>query len=95
MLFYGWLTVLQHSWQGIPRAQGDCTHQATTTNNKCRECTAKLNSVVVNQIPYPHKRGPMGGAPYMYIGPRLGDGPIFEVQCISVAFRREMRHKAS
>ena len=28
-------------------------------------------------IPYPRKRGPMGGAPYT--GPRLGDGPIFEV----------------
>ena len=28
-------------------------------------------------IPYPRKRGPMGSAPY--IGPRLGDGPIFEV----------------
>ena len=28
------------------------------------------------KIPYPYKRGPMGGAPY--IGPRLGDGPIFE-----------------
>ena len=30
-----------------------------------------------NDIPYPRKRGPMGGAPY--IGPRLGDGPIFAV----------------
>ena len=28
-------------------------------------------------LPYPRERGPMGGAPY--IGPRLGDGPIFEV----------------
>ena len=28
-------------------------------------------------IPYPRERGPMSGAPY--IGPRLGDGPIFEV----------------
>ena len=28
-------------------------------------------------IAYPRKRGPMGGAPY--IGPKLGDGPIFEV----------------
>ena len=28
-------------------------------------------------IPYLRKKGPMGGAPY--IGPRLGDGPIFEV----------------
>ena len=30
-----------------------------------------------SKIPYPRERGPMGGAPY--IGPRLGDGPIFEV----------------
>ena len=30
-----------------------------------------------NQLPYPRERGPMGGAPYN--GPRLGDGPIFEV----------------
>ena len=28
-------------------------------------------------LPYPRERGPMGGAPY--IGPKLGDGPIFEV----------------
>ena len=28
-------------------------------------------------LPYPLERGPMGGAPH--IGPRLGDGPIFEV----------------
>ena len=35
-------------------------------------------------IPYPRKRGPMGGAPYT--GPRLGDGPIFEV---NIAFIRE------
>ena len=28
-------------------------------------------------VPYPCERGSMGGAPY--IGPRLGDGPIFEV----------------
>ena len=34
----------------------------------------KLSTILV---PYPRKRGPMGGAPY--IGPRLGDGPIFEV----------------
>ena len=31
-------------------------------------------------IPYPRKRGPMGGA--SYIGPRLGDGPIFEVSVL-------------
>ena len=29
---------------------------------------------------YPRERGPMGGAPY--IGPRLGDGPIFEVSVL-------------
>ena len=29
---------------------------------------------------YPHERGPMGGAPYL--GPRLGDGPIFEVSVL-------------
>ena len=28
-------------------------------------------------VPYPCERRPMGGEPY--IGPRLGDGPIFEV----------------
>ena len=28
-------------------------------------------------LSYPRERGPMGGAPY--IGPKLGDGPIFEV----------------
>ena len=31
-------------------------------------------------LPYPRERGPMGGAPY--IGPRLGDGPIFEVSVL-------------
>ena len=30
-----------------------------------------------NKVGYSHKKRPMGGAPY--IGPRLGDGPIFEV----------------
>ena len=33
--------------------------------------------LVTIYVPYPRERGPMGGAPY--IGPRLGDGPIFEV----------------
>ena len=33
--------------------------------------------IMLMEIPYPHERGPMGGAPY--IGPRLGDGLIFEV----------------
>ena len=28
-------------------------------------------------VPYPLKRGPMGGAPYT--GPRLGGGLVFEV----------------
>ena len=31
-------------------------------------------------IPYPRERGPIGGAPY--IGPRLADGPIFEVSVL-------------
>ena len=31
-------------------------------------------------IPHPHERGPMDVAPY--IGPRLGDGPIFEVSVL-------------
>ena len=31
-------------------------------------------------LPYPRKRGPMGSAPY--IGPSLGDGPIFEVSVL-------------
>ena len=34
-------------------------------------------SVCIIILPYPRKRGPMGGAPY--IGSKLGDGPIFEV----------------
>ena len=33
--------------------------------------------MTILHAPYPHKRGPMGSAPY--IGPRMGDGPIFEV----------------
>ena len=36
------------------------------------------NFVIYHIIfPYPRERGLMGGAPY--IGPKLGDGPIFEV----------------
>ena len=31
----------------------------------------------ISILPYSHERGPMGGEPY--IGPKLGDGPIFEV----------------
>ena len=31
-------------------------------------------------IPYPRERGSTGDAPY--IGPRLGDGPIFEVSVL-------------
>ena len=34
----------------------------------------------VKNLLYPHERGPMGGAPYM--GPRLGDGPIFVVSVL-------------
>ena len=33
--------------------------------------------VILTYIPYPRKIGSMGGAPYT--GPRLGDGPMFEV----------------
>ena len=33
--------------------------------------------VYIMYVPYPHEKGPMGGAPY--IGPRLGGGPIFEI----------------
>ena len=35
-------------------------------------------------VPYSRKRGPMGGAPYN--GPRLGDGPIFEVTEYHIKF---------
>ena len=35
------------------------------------------NTKTVYYSTVPSRRGPMGGAPY--IGPRLGDGPIFEV----------------
>ena len=48
--------------------------------------TLKLISIVetitkqLRILPYPCERGPMGGAPY--IGPRLGDGPIFEVSVL-------------
>ena len=34
--------------------------------------------------PYLRKKGPMGGA--LYIGPRLGDGPIFEVSVLLCSF---------
>ena len=33
-----------------------------------------INDNIDINIPYPHKRGPMGGAPYT--GPRLGGGPV-------------------
>ena len=39
----------------------------------------ELYSVNIH-VPYSRERGPMGGAPY--IGPRLGDGPIFEVSVL-------------
>ena len=39
--------------------------------------TIKINVI---DILYPRERGPMGGAPY--IGPRLGDGPIFKVSVL-------------
>ena len=34
-------------------------------------------TIVLNLIPSPYYREPMGGAPYIW--PRLGDGLIFEV----------------
>ena len=40
------------------------------------ECAIESAASFQN-VPYPRERGPMGSAPY--IGPRLGDGPIFEV----------------
>ena len=43
-------------------------------------------------LPYPHKRGPMGGAPYT--GPRLWDGPIFEVS-VSHLYVKERPGKLS
>ena len=58
----------------------------TVTDVTCTcTCTQHVHSKYI--LPYPRERGPMGGAPY--IRPRLGDGPIFEVQCISIAFIRE------
>ena len=33
-------------------------------------------------LPYPHEKGPMGGAPY--IGPRLGGGPIFKIPLLQL-----------
>ena len=40
--------------------------------------------IIIVYVPYPRERGPMGGA--SYIGPRLGDGPIFKVSvaCLNV-----------
>ena len=43
-------------------------------------------------LPYPCERGPMGGAPY--IGPRLGDGPIFKVS-VSRLYVKERPGKLS
>ena len=40
----------------------------------------KENKCPTKYIPYPCERGPIGGAPY--IGPRLGDEPIFEVSVL-------------
>ena len=42
--------------------------------------------IIILLLPYPRERGPMGGAPY--IGPRLGDGPIFEVS-VSCLYAKE------
>ena len=44
---------------------------------KRKPCKNKLASL---HVPYPRESGPMGGAPY--IGPRLGDGSIFEVSIL-------------
>ena len=57
----------------IPREEfiSYCNPMETCTSQQaCLECTCII-------LPYPGERGPMGGAPY--IGPRLGDGLIFEV----------------
>ena len=43
-------------------------------------------------VPYPREIGPMGGAPY--IGPRLGDRPIFEVS-VSRLYAKECPGKLS
>ena len=40
-------------------------------------CAFEVDENIVIRIPYPREIGPMGGAPY--IGPKLGDGPIFEI----------------
>ena len=50
-------------------AQYFCEFRYSTSDHK--------NFSHENLVPYPRKRGPMGGAPYF--GPRLGDGPIFDV----------------
>ena len=51
-------------------------------------CNNKLNwsGLIIIILPYPRERGPMGGAPY--IGPRLGDGLIFEVS-VSRSYAKE------
>ena len=45
-----------------------------------------LCHIIIITVLYPRKRGPVGGVPY--IGPRLGDGPIFEVS-ISHLYAKE------
>ena len=45
-----------------------------------------IGSHKYTHIPYPRKRGPMGGAPY--IGPRFGDGPIFKVSVLCLYTRK-------
>ena len=44
------------------------------------KCTSVNDLHVAFLLPYPRERGPMGSVPY--IGPRLGDGPIFEVSVL-------------
>ena len=46
------------------------------TGNRYDRAVQNMN-VLKLHVPYPRERGPMGSAPYT--GPRLGDGPIFEV----------------
>ena len=62
---------------GCLPASARCYFQNTTTLGLLELRLIKVNYTIIIIIPYPRERGPMGGAPY--IGPRLGDGPIFEV----------------
>ena len=48
-------------------------------------CTWSIITQLESIIPYPRERGPMGSTPY--IGPRLGDGLIFEVSVLDAKER--------